>query len=253
MPMRALLRTERQLIKIWQKILEEYVMCVMSRRAILGRLAQASCVLVAGFTTIPVMMAQAAPSHLGKACALCGCEANHCDAGVPKHLKCLLQTIDEQLRITRRKEMFNNAKLVALRPTTALCNEVVGMMAELLGFKGFHVSKGTYPYMSANQIADFLGSGGGESDGWRRVTEDEITQHADVGQLVVGVIHGNDMERDHGHTFVVLPGSRLTSTGREMRILQASDNAKIPIEDTLSKAIKAEYLSEVQYYAFMRR
>jgi hypothetical protein len=162
-------------------------------------------------------------------------------------------TIDEKLRIKARKETFNNAKMVALRPTTALCNEVVGMMAELLSFNGFHVREGTYPYMSANQIADFLGSGGGDRDSWRRVSGDEITQHPDAGQLVVGVIHGNDMRREHGHTFVVLPDSRYASGGRETRILHASYDAKIPTEDTLSKAIRGEFQSKVQYFAFMRR
>jgi hypothetical protein len=196
----------------------------------------------------------AAGSQPAARCPICGCEAHHCDAGVPKHLKCTLQTIDEQLRIKARLETFNNAEMTALRPTTSLCNELVGMMAELLGFKGFHVRQGTYPYMSANDITDFLESGGGDSAGWRRVSGDEVIQHADVGQLVVGVINGSVMGRDHGHTFVVLPGSTSTdSPGRGLKILDASYDAKIPTEETLSKAIKVEYQNSVQYYAFMRR
>lgn len=108
--------------------------------------------------------------------------------------------------------------------------------------------------MSANQIADFLGSGGGDSAGWKSVTGDEIVQHANVGQLVVGVIHGSVMGREHGHTFVVLPESRSASSpGRDLKILDASYEAKIPTQETLSKAIKVEFQSKVQYYAFMRR
>lgn len=237
------------LIKI-EPLKEEDVMRVITRMTIhLSKLIH----LVAVFVLIAGLATQVAPFHLSKACPLCGCEANHCNAGVTKHLECRAATIDEKLLIKARKETFNNAKMIALRPTTSLCNEVVGMMAELLGFKGFHVREGTYPYMSANQIADFLGSGGGDKDGWRSVSGEEIAQHADVGQLVVGVIHGSDMGRDHGHTFVVLPDSRYASGGREMRILHASYDAKTPTEETLSRAIRREFQGKVQYYALMRR
>lgn len=229
-------------------------MCVISKTTIyISKLLRfgAICLLMTGLITSGVTT-QSASSHFGKACPFCGCEAYHCDAGVHQHLECRAATIDEKLRIKARKETFNNAKTIALRPTTSLCNEVVGMMAELLGFKGFRVREGTYPYMSANQIADFLGSGGGDKDGWRSVSGDEIAQHANVGQLVVGVIHGSDMGRDHGHTFVVLPDSRYASGGREMRILHASYDAKIPTEETLSRAIRREFQSKVQYYALIR-
>src|SRR5579871_334698 len=225
-----------------------------TRREFLSQATGMTAVLLAGTAVFgsasPVRHGQQ-PGAQGSACPLCGCEANHCDAGVPTHLKCRLATREQRDMIDRRIHAFKRALDHSIANITTLCNEEAGRIAAEYGYKGFVTNPGApsyaYKFMSANQMYDFLATDRAKRDGWVPVQGDEISQRADVGQLVVGVIRGQDMTddkgnpRQNGHVVTVDMGGTYTDTGKRLKIIDAALGGSFPQRRMLSQAINSRY------------
>lgn len=227
-----------------------------------------SCLLLiaADALTVPTRALGAA------ACSDCGCEAEHCNAGVPGHLRCFSATRDQKEAIELRKEALKDAlRHVRFYEEVRGCNEAVGKLTKKLGYTSFAKPGGGY--MKANEMHDYLNSGSGARDGWVRLRGNDITQHADVGQLVVGVIHSGNYPNgkppfefplapsdasQHGHVFVVLPGSKWDDSPydwRDLKIWQSNLGFLGIIETTAndsSRGIKRDARSFVQFF-FLRK
>jgi hypothetical protein len=174
-------------------------------------------------------------------CPLCGCAANHCNAGIASHLACHLNnSVVSAIRLDRLKFALNLSKSIVL---STACNELAYEMASGFGAKLPAIETLGWKRLNADGLYTYFDSRRGVEDGWVPLSPQAAVQHANVGQLVFLVADSKSLGQDHGHISVLLPGHALNTSLKEAKVLNASFGKSLPAEKRISEVFSAALLN----------